>query len=199
VVEYRPLRRHLPAERAAITHKFAVGGHEGYITVGLFEDGTPGELFVTMSKEGSTISGLMDTIATSISLALQYGVPLRVLVNRFSHMRFEPSGFTGNPNIPIAKSIVDYIFRWLGQKFIKEDDQLVDSTMSVQTEKQKEAALGALKADAAQMPLPMHERREKLVFNSQADAPPCPECGSITVRAGACYACPNCGATTGCG
>jgi ribonucleoside-diphosphate reductase alpha chain len=199
VVEYRPLRRHLPAERAALTHKFAVGGHEGYITVGLFEDGTPGELFITMSKEGSTISGLMDTIATSISLALQYGVPLRVLVNRFSHMRFEPSGFTGNPNIPMAKSVVDYIFRWLGQKFIKEDDQLVDSTLSVHAEKQKELALGALKPDAAQMTLPMATRREKQVFATQADAPPCMECGSITVRAGACYACPNCGATSGCG
>ena len=194
VIEYRTLRRHLPTERMAITHKFAVGGHEGYITVGLFEDGTPGELFVTMSKEGSTISGLMDTIATSISLALQYGVPLRVLVNRFSHMRFEPAGFTGNPNIPIAKSIVDYIFRWLGQKFIREDDQLVDSTMSVQAEKLLN--LGA--PNPGQMSLPMREK-EKEVFNTQADAPPCPECGSITVRAGACYACPNCGATTGCG
>jgi ribonucleoside-diphosphate reductase alpha chain len=199
VVEYRPLRRHLPAERAALTHKFAVGGHEGYITVGLFEDGTPGELFITMSKEGSTISGLMDTIATSISLALQYGVPLRVLVNRFSHMRFEPSGFTGNPNIPMAKSVVDYIFRGLGQKFIREDDALVDSTLSVHAEKQVQAALGALKPDAAQMSLPMHTRREKQVFATQADAPPCTECGSITVRAGACYACPNCGATSGCG
>jgi ribonucleoside-diphosphate reductase alpha chain len=104
-------RRSLPSERAAITHKFAVAGHEGFVTVGLYEDGTPGELFITMSKEGSTISGLMDTIATSISLALQYGVPLRVMVDRFSHMRFEPSGFTGNRDIPMAKSIVDYIFR----------------------------------------------------------------------------------------
>ncbi|MCA9552973.1 MAG: vitamin B12-dependent ribonucleotide reductase [Myxococcales bacterium] len=191
-VEFRAKRRALPAERAAITHKFAVGGHEGYITVGVYEDGTPGELFVTMSKEGSTISGLMDTIATSISLALQYGVPLRVLVNRFSHMRFEPSGFTGNPNIPIAKSIVDYIFRWLGQKFIRDDDS-VDSTMSASAEKMLKSAI-----DSAQMALPMKEKEEQ-VFNTQADAPPCHVCGSITVRAGACYACPNCGATTGCG
>ena len=193
-VEWKPWRRPLPAERAALTHKFAVGGHEGYITVGLYDDGTPGELFITMSKEGSTISGLMDTIATSISLALQYGVPVSVLVDRFSHMRFEPSGFTGNPNIPIAKSIVDYIFRWIGQKFIKSEEA-VDSTMSTQAEKALEAALGK-----NQMTLPMESsERAKEVFRTQADAPPCPQCGSITVRAGACYACTNCGASTGCG
>ena len=196
VSEWKPFRRRLPAERAALTHRFAVGGHEGYITVGLYDDGSPGELFITMSKEGSTISGLMDTIATSISLALQYGVPLGVLVDRFSHMRFEPSGFTGNPNIPIAKSIVDYIFRWIGQKFIKTEEA-VDSTMSTQAEKALQAAL-----DQNQMSLPMHnadESREDEVFRTQADAPPCPHCGSITVRAGACYACHNCGATSGCG
>lgn len=183
-------RRSLPSERAALTHKFAVGGHEGYITVGLYEDRTPGELFITMSKEGSTISGLMDTIASSISIGLQYGVPLRVLVNRFSHMRFEPSGFTGNPNIPIAKSVVDYIFRWLGQKFVN-DEEGTDSTMSAAAEKIMRTAF-----DTAQMALPI---KEKQVFATQSDAPPCATCGSITVRAGACYACPNCGATTGCG
>ncbi len=187
----KPWRRPLPTERAAITHKFAVGGHEGYLTVGLYDDGTPGELFITMSKEGSTISGLMDTISTSISLALQYGVPVGVLVDKFSHMRFEPSGFTGNPNIPIAKSIVDYIFRWIGQKFIKTEEA-VDSTMSTQAERALQAALGQ-----NQMSLPM-ESYEKEVFRTQADAPPCPQCGSITVRSGACYACTNCGATTGC-
>ncbi|NJK33339.1 MAG: hypothetical protein HC927_13580 [Deltaproteobacteria bacterium] len=129
----RAQRRRLEPERASITHKFAVGGHEGYITVGFFPDGTPGEIFITMSKEGSTISGLMDTIATSISLALQYGVPLRVMVDRFSHMRFEPAGFTGNPNIPMAKSVVDYIFRWLGHKFLRSDDA-VDSSLSQRQE-----------------------------------------------------------------
>ncbi len=190
--EPKPWKRPLPAERAAITHKFAVGGHEGFITVGLYDDGTPGELFITMSKEGSTISGLMDTIATSISLALQYGVPLRVLVDRFSHMRFEPSGFTGNPNIPIAKSIVDYIFRWIGQKFIRTDEA-VDSTISTQTEKALEAAL-----NKSQMALPMESLTNE-VYRTQADAPPCSQCGSITVRVGACYACKNCGATSGCG
>jgi ribonucleoside-diphosphate reductase alpha chain len=114
----QPLRRHLPATRHSLTHKFNVGGHEGYITVGLFEDGHPGELFITMAKEGSTIGGLMDTIGTLTSLALQYGVPLDALVNKFTHMRFEPSGWTGNPDIPMAKSITDYIFRWLGIQFL---------------------------------------------------------------------------------
>src|SRR5688572_10919579 len=148
-VEVRPARRALPAERAAITHKFAVGGHEGYLTVGLYEDlKTPGEIFITMSKEGSTISGLMDTIATAISLALQYGVPLRVLVDRFSHTRFEPSGFTGNKDIPMAKSIVDYIFRWLGMKFVR-DEEHVDNALSAKAEAALSKAM-----NAAQLALP---------------------------------------------
>ena len=114
----KPVRRRLPDEREAITHKFSIAGHEGYITVGKFEDGTPGELFITMSKEGSTVSGLMDSFATGISLALQYGVPLKVLVNKFSHSRYEPSGITNNPEVRFAKSITDYIFRWLALKFL---------------------------------------------------------------------------------
>jgi len=119
----RPHRRRLPAERTAITHKFEISGHEGYITVGLYPDGQPGEIFLKMAKEGSTISGLMDTLATSVSLALQYGVPLKDVVNKFAHVRFEPSGFTGNPEIPIAKSLVDYIFRWLGSRFLPGDEK----------------------------------------------------------------------------
>jgi ribonucleoside-diphosphate reductase alpha chain len=119
----KPHRRRLPAERAALTHKFDITGHEGYITVGLYPDGQPGEIFLKMAKEGSTVSGLMDTFATAISLSLQYGVPLRDLVNKFSHVRFEPSGFTGNPEIPIAKSVIDYIFRWLGSRFLVGDDK----------------------------------------------------------------------------
>ena len=115
----RAVRRRLPDERRSITHKFSIGGHEGYLTVGMYDDGTPGELFVVMAKEGSVVSGLMDSFATAISLALQYGVPLQVLADKFSHTRFEPSGFTGNPDIPIAKSITDYIFRWLSLKFDK--------------------------------------------------------------------------------
>jgi ribonucleoside-diphosphate reductase alpha chain len=119
----KPHRHRLPLERTAITHKFDIAGHEGYITVGLYPDGQPGEIFLKMAKEGSTISGLMDTLATSVSLALQYGVPLRDVVNKFAHVRFEPSGFTGNPEIPIAKSIVDYIFRWLGSRFLPAEEK----------------------------------------------------------------------------
>jgi ribonucleoside-diphosphate reductase alpha chain len=118
-----PHRRRLPAERTAVTHKFEISGHEGYITVGLYPDGQPGEIFLKMAKEGSTVSGLMDSFATTVSVALQYGVPLKDLVNKFAHVRFEPSGFTGNQEIPIAKSIVDYIFRWLGSRFLPDDDK----------------------------------------------------------------------------
>jgi ribonucleoside-diphosphate reductase alpha chain len=121
--EPKPYRRRLPAERQAVTHKFEIAGHEGYITVGLYPDGTPGEIFLKMAKEGSTVSGLMDSFATAISLSLQYGVPLRDLVNKFGHVRFEPAGFTGNQEIPIAKSIVDYIFRWLGSRFLPREDR----------------------------------------------------------------------------
>ncbi|MBI2763766.1 MAG: vitamin B12-dependent ribonucleotide reductase [Chloroflexi bacterium] len=119
----KPHRRRLPAERSAVTHRFDIGGHEGYITVGLYPDGQPGEIFLKMAKEGSTVSGLMDTFATTVSVALQYGVPLKDLVNKFAHVRFEPSGFTGNSEIPIAKSLVDYIFRWLGSRFLSDDDK----------------------------------------------------------------------------
>jgi ribonucleoside-diphosphate reductase alpha chain len=114
----KALRHRLPGERASITHKFSIAGHEGYVTVGLYKDGTPGELFIRMAKEGSTISGLMDSFATAISLALQHGVPLRLLCEKFTHTRFEPSGFTGNTEIPIAKSVMDYIFRWLEIRFV---------------------------------------------------------------------------------
>ena len=191
--EAAPVRRHLAAERAAITHKFSVAGHEGFLTVGLYDDGTPGEVFITMSKEGSTISGLMDTIATSISIALQYGVPLRVLVDRFSHMRFEPSGFTGNSDLPMAKSIVDYIFRWLGMKFLKEDGGHVDSTLS----EKAEAVLRRLSSEG-QMTLPMSGPNPERVYQLQSDAPPCQVCGTLTVRSGSCYACPSCGSSSGC-
>ncbi len=119
----KPHRRRLPSERQAVTHKFDIAGHEGYITVGLYPDGQPGEIFLKMAKEGSTVSGLMDSFATTVSVALQYGVPLRDLVNKFAHVRFEPSGFTGNQEIPIAKSIIDYIFRWLGSRFLEANDK----------------------------------------------------------------------------
>lgn len=188
----RPARRRLPAERHAYTHKFSIAGHEGYITVGLYEDNTPGEVFITMSKEGSTLSGMMDAFATSISIALQYGVPLKVLVDKFSHMRFEPSGFTQNPDIPIAKSICDYIFRWLGLKFLDKAEQplnIVAETAVLETPK-VEAKTAETVAAA--------ERGEKYVFQTQADAPPCHECGSLMVRSGSCYKCTQCGSTSGC-
>jgi len=121
--DYKAVRHKLPDERKAVTHKFDIAGHEGYLTVGLYEDGSPGELFVTMAKEGSTISGLMDAFATQTSYALQFGVPLKFMVDKFSHMRFEPSGFTKNREIPIAKSIVDYIFRWMASHFLPVEDQ----------------------------------------------------------------------------
>ncbi|MBI1804598.1 MAG: vitamin B12-dependent ribonucleotide reductase [Ignavibacteriae bacterium] len=188
----KAVRRRLPDERQAITHKFSIAGHEGYITVGLYEDNTPGEIFITMSKEGSTISGLMDAFATSVSMAFQYGVPLRVLVEKFSHMRFEPSGFTNNKDVPIAKSILDYIFRWLGKKFLPADE--LPKTME---ENLDMAVAGALK-EAKIATAPTRENNEKAVYQAQADAPPCHSCGSIMVRSGTCYKCVNCGETSGC-
>ncbi len=194
-----PLRRRLPDERKSITHKFSIAGHEGYITVGMFEDGMPGEVFITMSKEGSTISGMMDSFATSISIALQYGVPLKVLVDKFSHARFEPSGFTNNPEIPIAKSISDYIFRWLGLKFLpKEDAPTTGGTSATPAVNEVSAQPRARQQDSMQRGPSALERNEKVVFQTQADAPPCHECGSIMIRSGSCYKCLQCGATSGC-
>jgi ribonucleoside-diphosphate reductase alpha chain len=192
----RPARRHLPDERESITHKFSIAGHEGYITVGMFEDRTPGELFITMSKEGSTISGLMDSLATSVSIALQYGVPLKVLVDKFSHARYEPAGFTNNPDIPIAKSISDYIFRWLGKKFIKEEEGGTPLS-SVQVSDDAKNPSNIL-SSAAEKAASVLEKNEKVVFQTQSDAPPCHECGSIMIRSGSCYKCLECGSTSGC-
>ena len=178
-------RRRLPTERAAITHKFSVAGHEGYLTVGLFEDGTPGELFCTIAKEGSTISGLMDVFATAISLALQYGVPLRVLVDKFAHTRFEPSGFTKNPSIPMTSSVCDYIFRWMGRKFLHEND--------------RPAWLNQGQPELFQAEANNPEQKNSMSWAEvQADAPPCQVCGSIMLRSGSCYRCANCGSTSGC-
>jgi ribonucleoside-diphosphate reductase alpha chain len=194
--ESKAVRRRLPDERQALTKKFSVAGHDGYVTVGMYEDGTPGELFIVMSKEGSTISGLMDGFATAISMALQYGVPLEVLVNKFAHMRFEPSGFTGDKDIPIAKSILDYIFRWLALKFLKTEDRpnvLSSAPKSLSNNGHTEAALESL----AQMQLRVAETEHK-VFKEQSDAPPCSVCGAIMVRNGTCYKCLNCGTTSGC-
>jgi ribonucleoside-diphosphate reductase alpha chain len=192
-VEPRPLRRRLPDERKALTHKFSIGGHEGYLTVGMYEDGTPGELFVVMAKEGSVVSGLMDSFATSVSLALQYGVPLQVLVDKFSHTRFEPSGFTGNPEIPIAKSITDYIFRWLALKFGSTQPELPEAS----TVPDAPAAPSARALPSAASG-PTATAAPRQAFLNQQDAPPCHTCGAIMYRSGACYKCNNCGATSGC-
>ena len=200
----QPIRKRLPDERQSVTHKFSVAGHDGYITVGFYDDGSPGEVFLKMSKEGSVISGLIDTIATMTSILLQYGVPLESLVDKFSHVRFEPSGFTSNQDIPIAKSIIDYVFRWLGQKFLSQNqvDTEIQETFGKQVESTQlfsdEEFSGDLNATHI-MPLENQlELREKQVATMQSDAPPCQACGSIMVRNGTCYRCLNCGATSGC-
>src|SRR5260221_5358152 len=194
----RMQRRKLADERKSITHKFDIAGHEGYITVGMYEDGTPGEIFVTMSKQGSTISGLMDSFATAISFALQYGVPLQFLVDKFSHMRFEPSGFSKNPQIPYAKSIVDYLFRWLACKLLDEEPQR--EVGIIETEKSLTAKSDV--AHVAMAPVASlrggKDRGIRQAFINQAQPPPHPDRGSIMVRNGACYKCMNCGTTSGC-
>ena len=198
--ERKVSRRRLPDERQSITHKFSIAGHEGYITVGMYEDGTPGEIFITMSKEGSTISGLMDSFATAISLALQYGVPLKVLADKFSHARYEPSGFTTNKDIPIAKSITDYIFRWMALKFLPADEHPQTAPQenggSVRSPEGQRMQVSLDSGESEEKKA--QDKKEQQIFESQADAPSCHECGSIMVRSGSCYKCFNCGATSGC-
>jgi ribonucleoside-diphosphate reductase alpha chain len=180
-IVYRPVRRKLPDERQSITHKFSIGGHEGYITVGMFEDGTPGEIFITMAKEGSTISGLMDSFATAVSYGLQYGVPLKFFVDKFSHVRFEPSGWTGNQQVPYAKSIMDYIFRWMAAKYLSPQDVPNEAGESMRLRPTEP------------------EPQQSLPFGPVVeDAPLCSECGGLMTRNGSCYKCENCGGTSGC-
>ncbi len=194
--EYRPRRRKLADERQAFTHKFSIAGHEGYLTVGAYDDGTPGEIFLKMAKEGSTISGLMDTIATMTSIALQYGVPLKALVDKFSHTRFEPSGFTNNREIPIAKSITDYVFRYLGNRYIEAEGAGVEVADGSGADRGRPVqVLGAVAGGSGAGP---DAARPGTSFINQADAPSCMDCGSIMIRNGACYKCPNCGSTSGC-
>jgi len=179
------IRRHLPDERRALTHHFSIAGQEGYLTVGVYEDGLPGEIFITMAKQGSTISGLMDSFATAVSLALQYGVPLEVLCGKFTHTRFEPSGWSGNPKIGYAKSIVDYIFRWLELKFITGEQGELFKALPVTI--------------PATMPSDGSDPVEALGALVQiGDAPACNICGSLMVRSGTCYRCGTCGSTSGC-
>ncbi len=222
----RPLRRRLPDTRNAITHKFDVAGHEGYITAGLYTDGQPGEVFITMAKEGSTIGGLMDSIATLVSVSLQYGVPVESLVRKFEHVRFEPSGMTRNPEIPMAKSLVDYIFRWLAMEFVPG----YRATNSPQRNVPKEEVREEPPFNGGSHATPLSESRpangntnghghatpatstvtaqrlntmladplSQQGSEMQADAPACDVCGSITVRSGTCYKCLNCGNSMGC-
>jgi ribonucleoside-diphosphate reductase alpha chain len=197
----QPIRRKLPDERKAITHKFDIAGHEGYITVGLFEDGLPGEIFLVMAKEGSTISGFADAFAQAISYALQYGVPLQALVDKFSHVRFEPSGMTRNPEIRFAKSIVDYIFRWLATKFLSPEAQYHAGVNGRELEESAHRLTAT--ASPAGDPAPSAGAKPSAAnphstIQNQEDAPPCSTCGAIMIRSGACYKCVNCGNTSGC-
>jgi ribonucleoside-diphosphate reductase alpha chain len=197
-----PTRRRLPDERHAITHKFDIAGHEGYITVGLFEDGTPGELFLVMAKEGSTISGFADAFAQAISYALQYGVPLQDLVDKFSHVRFEPSGMTKNPDVRFAKSIVDYIFRWMAAKFLSPEAQFRAGVNNreelVTSPEQLPLDVAAAAGASATAVISSPKTSAFAAMQNQQDAPPCSTCGSIMVRSGSCYKCANCGTTSGC-
>jgi ribonucleoside-diphosphate reductase alpha chain len=176
------IRRRLPDERHSLTHHFSVGGQEGYVTIGLYEDGLPGEMFIRMSKEGSTVSGLMDSFATAVSLALQYGVPLQVLCNKFSHTRFEPSGWSGNPQIGYAKSLMDYLFRWLELRFLKAEQGSLFEFPKVVPMKPEPASTVAQLGQVV----------------SLGDAPACQFCGALMVRNGSCYRCLECGSTSGC-
>ena len=179
------VRHRLPDERQSLTHKFSIAEHEGYLTVGMYEDNQPGEIFLVMAKEGSTISGLMDAFATAISMALQYGVPLPALVEKFTHTRYEPSGFTKNRRIPYAKSITDYIFRYLASKFLDSEGSLAAGVQP------------AVEADGS--PSAASPSAGPARASQQQDAPACRTCGSLMFRSGSCYSCPSCGATSGCG
>jgi ribonucleoside-diphosphate reductase alpha chain len=165
-----------------LTHHFSVGGQEGYVTVGLYEDGLPGEMFIRMAKEGSTVSGLMDSFATAVSLALQYGVPLQVLCDKFSHTRFEPSGWSGNPKIGYAKSLMDYLFRWIELRFLKGEQRIL---FDLQGQGQPLRQAGSVVKALGQVVV-------------LGDAPTCQFCGSLMVRNGSCYRCMECGSTSGC-
>jgi ribonucleoside-diphosphate reductase alpha chain len=192
----QPLRRRLPDDRVEVGRKFKVGEYEGYIHVGLFEDGTPGDIFVDIAKEGTTLAGLMNSFMISVSLGLQYGVPLEVYVSKFSHMRFEPSGMTNDADIRVAKSIVDYIFRWMGKKFLSVEQQ---EEVGILTPEVKARLAQAYAAGEAQAPT--HEAPppgQTALFNSWEDAVECARCGGRMVRTGSCYTCRDCGTNTGC-
>jgi ribonucleoside-diphosphate reductase alpha chain len=182
----RAQRRKLPDERESVTHKFAIGGHEGYIIVGMYKEGAPGEIFIKMAKEGSTLSGFMDGLALSVSIGLQYGVPLKALVDKLTNTRFEPSGFTENPSIRYASSVLDYIARWLGGKFLSAE--YLKPRIDLHEEPVSKRAVIA-DASSAQTRIPSSE---------VGDAPSCSTCGMLMVPNGSCYKCANCGSTSGC-
>jgi ribonucleoside-diphosphate reductase alpha chain len=215
VAEQAPVRRRMADTRTSLTHKFTVDGHEGYITVGLYDDGTPGEIFLSMAKQGSTVAGLTEAFGRAISYALQYQVPLPDLVRNFSHMRFEPMGRTENRDIPVAQSIIDYVFRWLASRYMSPQEAYEVGVMTPEIK----AALAA-----GQYPLPLtgavggssepsatgngqaSARADEAVpaiysaprANGHSDAPACASCGWIMIRSGTCYRCENCGSTSGC-
>ncbi len=215
-----PRRERLPETRQSLTHKFDIQGHEGYVTVGFYPDGRPGEVFITMAKEGSTIGGLMDVLGTAISMGLQYGVPLEVFVNKFAHSRFEPGGFTKNPDIPIAKSVTDYIFRWLGMQFIPgyreanapkrveaDEPVAIEAKPAVKVNGHRAATIADFEHVEAELqskptpPLALESTllaRDEQFAHFQSDAPACDNCGALTVRCGTCYRCFNCGNSMGC-
>jgi ribonucleoside-diphosphate reductase alpha chain len=196
----RAQREKMPAERASVTHKFSVGGHEGYITVGMYEDGRPGEIFIKMSKEGSTLSGVMDGLALTVSIGLQYGVPLKVYVDKLLNTRFEPSGITANPKIRFVSSVLDYIARWLGGRFISADYLKLNGAAMPEAGASG-ATVGAstviARAVASLPSLPASNASSK-PSNAHEGAPTCSECGMLMVPNGACYKCENCGSTSGC-
>ena len=206
----RAVRNRMPEERLSLTHKFNVGDHEGYITVGLYKDGSPGEIFIKMAKEGSTVSGLMDCFATAVSLSLQHGVPLKTLCEKFAHTRFEPSGWTANSELGFAKSIMDYIFRWMQLRFLMGKQQALFEGMQPRNSglfvAPDDAAAKAFGAVPVPTPLAAPEPGSAYQHPADAlrqmvdmgDAPSCHVCGSIMTRNGSCYRCMSCGSTSGC-
>ncbi len=194
-----PKRRRLPDDRTEVGRKFRVGEYEGYIHVGVFDDGTAGDIFVDIAKEGTTLAGLMNSFMISVSLGLQYGVPLEVYVSKFAHMRFEPSGPTNDPDIRNAKSIVDYVFRWMGKKFLTVDQQEEIGILSPEVRARLSAAYAAGAPEVVDFDTPMPTPGQTALFNTHEDAIECSRCGGRMVRAGTCYTCRDCGTSTGCG
>jgi ribonucleoside-diphosphate reductase alpha chain len=206
----RAVRHKLQEERASITHKFKVGDHEGYITVGLYPNGKPGELFITMAKEGSTVSGLMDSFALAVSIALQHGVQLELFCDKFAHTRFEPSGWSGNPDIGYAKSIMDYIFRWLQLRFLTGQQQMLFENLRLKaspesrgvspepSETGAQESSGARDSGLRTGSGSVHAADALSSIVDLGDAPTCSFCGSIMTRNGSCYRCMSCGSTSGC-